>query len=196
MIISIVNAKGGVGKTTTSMYLAAAFVAQGKSVKVIDLDRQGTAIDWFERAEDSGDPLPFAVENTIPRRLERIARLAGNDEVLIVDTPPGDPEAIQVAIKEADFVVVPTRATNADLARVWEIQPELEKKQYAALITFARSGTSSLEVVLEALKDNGVPVFEKTIPLRENIHSTFGYIPGPDTHGYDSVAQQIVEIVK
>lgn len=196
MLISVVNAKGGVGKTTTSMYLAAAFAAQGKDVRVIDLDRQGTAIDWAERAEDSDAPLPFDVENTIPRRLDRITRLATPEEIIVVDTPPGDPEAIDAAIAAADFIIVPTRATNADLSRVWEVQPSLEGKRYGILITFARSGTSSLEVVLDALGDNDVPVFKAMIPLRENIHSTFGYVPGPETHGYEGVAQQIMEAIK
>lgn len=196
MLISVVNAKGGVGKTTTAMYLAAAFVEQDQSVRVIDLDRQGTAIDWAERAEDAESPLPFEVENTIPRRLDRIARLAHREEIIMVDTPPGDPEAIDAAIATADFVVVPTRATNADLSRVWEVQPSLTGKKYGVLVTFTRSGTSSLEIVLDALKDNDVPVFQATIPLRESIHSTFGYTPGPDTHGYDQVAQEIKEALK
>lgn len=196
MLISVVNAKGGVGKTTTAMYLATAFSDQGKHVKVIDLDRQGTAIDWAERTEDAGEPLPFEVENTIPRRLGRLARLADRDDVIVVDTPPGDPEAIDAAIAAADFIVVPTRATNADLSRVWEVQPSLEGKRYGALITFARSGTSSLDIVLDTLKENEVPVFQKTIPLRENIHSTFGYTPGPETHGYDQVAKEIMEAIQ
>lgn len=196
MLISVVNAKGGVGKTTTSMYLAAAFAARGKDVRVIDLDRQGTAIDWAERAQDAEEPLPFSVENTIPRRLERIARLAEPAEFIVVDTPPGDPEAIDAAIAAADFVVVPTRATNADLSRVWELQPSLEGKAYGVLITFARTGTSSLDIVLQALADNAVPVFDELIPLRENIHSTFGYTPGPESHGYDGVATQILEVVE
>lgn len=195
MLVSVVNAKGGVGKTTTSMYLAAAFAAQGKEVKLIDLDRQGTAIDWAERAEESGTPLGFTVETAIPRRLEKIVQLAAPESVLVVDTPPGDPESIDAAIATADFVVVPTRATNADLSRVWELQPALAGKDYGVLITFARTGTSSLDIVLEALADNDVPVFESKIPLRENIHSTFGYAPGPESHGYDKVAQQIMEVI-
>lgn len=195
MLVSVVNAKGGVGKTTTSMYLAAAFAAQGKDVKLIDLDRQGTAIDWAERAEESGMPLGFAVETTIPRRLEKIVQLATPESVLVADTPPGDPESIDAAIAAADFVVVPTRATNADLSRVWELQPALAGKDYGVLITFARTRTSSLDIVLQALADNNVPVFESKIPLRENIHSTFGYAPGPESHGYDKVAQQIMEVI-
>ena len=196
MIITTINAKGGVGKTTTTMFLATVFAQRGYAVTVADLDRQGSALDWAERAEDGGNPLPFDVELSIPKRVDRQAALVADDEIMFIDVPPGDENAIEAAIAVSDFIIMPTRSAAADLSRIWELRDAVSATPHAVLITFARKGTSALEAARQALDAEDMPRFQAEIPLREDMHLAFGYCPGPDMHGYDAVADELMEMMK
>lgn len=55
MIVGVLNQKGGVGKTTLSVNIAAALTHSGARVLLIDADPQGSALDWSAARE--GEPL-------------------------------------------------------------------------------------------------------------------------------------------
>lgn len=195
MIIGIVNGKGGVGKTTSSIYLGKVFADLGHNVVVIDLDSQGSASDWADRAEATGDALPFPIEVSNFKRLRRTIDAAGENATVILDTPPGDPAAIDAAIEASDFVIIPTQASAIEVARVWQTLPSMDHVPHGVLITSARLGTNNLDAVVETLEDEDIAVFNAKIPIRETIRDTFGSTPTRH-EGYKSVATEIMEALQ
>lgn len=197
MIVSVVNTKGGVSKTTTSVFLAneLALREPDREILLADLDKQGSATEWADRAHDNGDPFPFRVEVSNVKRLPRVAEQLGPEAVVFIDTPPGDSSVIQHAIEMSDFVIVPTQAAGLDLSRVWETLPAITTQMYAVLITSARLNTNLLNDTIETLESQGISRFDTIVPLREHIRTAYGFRP-PHDGAYADVLNEMLVALK
>jgi chromosome partitioning protein len=156
MNIVVGNVKGGVGKTTSSVYLAAAAAARGRGpVLLVDSDPQGSSAEWLEQSPIDGVELIEA-----PSERTVIRALSNADGVVVVDTPPGDERIVRAALRRADAVVIPTRAGGVEPSRVLatlEMTPE--DIPCGIVVCAARLGTNDLEATVEDWANAKIPVW-------------------------------------
>jgi chromosome partitioning protein len=104
-IVAIANQKGGAGKTTTTMNLAAV-LAENSRVLVVDVDPQQSTTWWASMAGD-GLPFDFAADTGVAN-LTRLRDLPY--DTIFVDTPGNltDTDILSSVVGAADFVILPT----------------------------------------------------------------------------------------
>jgi chromosome partitioning protein len=114
--IAIVAQKGGAGKTTLAINLAAAAERVGEVALIIDTDPQASACEWASWRQ--GDP-PEVIDSAPPRLAAKIAQAREQGATFIViDTPPQADLAASKAVEAADIVLVPCRPSAFDLAAI------------------------------------------------------------------------------
>jgi chromosome partitioning protein len=118
MIIVTAALKGGVGKTTTSVYLAALAAAAKRDATLVDADPQASAADWVESSGDGQLEKISLVEAPTERLLAKALERIEVGSVAVVDTPPGNERLLAKAIDVADCVIVPTRIGGVETHRV------------------------------------------------------------------------------
>ena len=109
-VVAVLSEKGGVGKTTTCMSLAA-ITAEAARTFVVDVDPQASATWWASNMDDERRPFDFATANDV-RLLDglRVKAAAVGYDVVFVDTP-GSLEGraiLKTVLGSCDYAVIPT----------------------------------------------------------------------------------------
>jgi chromosome partitioning protein len=119
-IISMLNEKGGSGKSTVATNLATALHRRGLTVVLVDADPQGTARDWREKSPE-GISLPNVIAMDRPQMLSSLGSLKA--DIVIIDTPAKAEEMSAAAIRYTDLALVVIQPSGAD---IWACAPTVK----------------------------------------------------------------------
>ena len=180
-VISIVNIKGGVGKTTVSINLSGGISDTGKRVLLVDTDPQKSASDWYKQrkkldnSELKHKNLYFYEKDFAPRKAkDRIKELKKDYDLIIFDNPPQDYHTVIHIIANSDFCIIPISTSASDIKstkQMVEIIEEGKKRNLFnvkpfLLISNKFIGTSVGEQFRETIEIIGCPVMKTEISHR------------------------------
>jgi chromosome partitioning protein len=170
-VLSVLNQKGGVGKTTLAVSIAACLTEQGKRVLLIDADHQGSALDWKAARGDSATFTVVGIpKDTIHKEVPAMSR---DYEWIVIDGPPRVSTVAKSAIAASDIVVIPVQPSPYDVWAAKEIVDLIEevtviKPDLKSVFTVNRriTGTAIGRDVEKALSDYPITVMKASLCQR------------------------------
>lgn len=196
-VLSMVNLKGGTGKTTTTAHIAQAYAELGFRVLIVDADPQASILQWSATA---GWDIPV-IGQPVPRLNRLLPGIIGDRfDIVVIDTPPLDEKAgiVYGAIRAADLVLIPMAPTTMEVGRLEDVWNAIEEAsstrnddiESAVLLNRTIANAASTDSVRRFIEDGGHRVLQTTIPRREAIAQSLG-APITKLYGYDVVVAEL-----
>jgi chromosome partitioning protein len=170
MIISFLNQKGGVGKTTLSINVAACLSRLGHRVLLIDADKQASTSTWASLRDEA----PFQVVSLARANMARDAmQMALDYSHTVIDGPPHAEEIARSCIIASDFVALPiepsglsTWASELTVKQVREAQ-EFKPTLKCGFVVSRKIGKTVIGRDIRNMAANtGIPILESEIEQR------------------------------
>lgn len=195
-IISVSHQKGGVGKTTLALNLAACFRHGGLNVAIMDTDLQGSLASISEDLED--------VQFIQPEEIANISSMTY--DILVIDTPPYLMDSLAELFSISDYVLVPSKigffdvlAIRATMEIIRRVQVNYPNLKYGVVLNMLKSRTSITAEISDIIKGYGARVLETTIfdrvaYTRSSI--TNGVFSTDDIKAHEEITSLADEILK
>ncbi|MDD2610950.1 MAG: AAA family ATPase [Giesbergeria sp.] len=152
MILTVANTKGGVGKTTLSVNIAAARALAGRDVWLLDGDRQATAQSAMTiRAQQVGNLFGLAYANYHDGSLlkAQLQLQAEKFDDVVIDVGGRDSTSLRAALLLSDAVLIPVQPRSFDVwalsdmtSLIAEVRKIREGLRCFAVLNFADPGAS------------------------------------------------------
>ena len=116
--IVVINSKGGSGKTTVSVNLAAPLAACGERTALLDLDPQASSMRWLKQRPKDLPPISGIAGFRSDSNLTRSFQLTppADTTALVLDTPAGlDRRGLEAATRGADAILMPVMSSDIDI---------------------------------------------------------------------------------
>lgn len=211
-VVAVLGRKGGIGKSTIVGNLAAEFVAMGRTVVALDTDPQHSLTAW---AEQGSGLLSACVEKLRADTAEafeaKVRKAEKTAELVLIDTPPGLPEAAFQAALVADLVLLPCGPSALDMLPLrWALSQSLraraERRSKKPRIRFVPSKVlmntnlgRGLSASLEELGKKVLPPIGQRIVVAECVErglTVCEYAPSSAAHAeFEALAKAIDKIV-
>jgi len=142
-VIATSGQKGGCGKTTVAFHLAHYFIAQGKSVGLVDLDPQATATKVAGLRDSDRPHLPVVPATTATLAATLAEAEADGVDFIVVDCPPHATAGLAGALRRADLLLLPFSPTTPDLLTASTVAALVAEVGRPALAVLSRVKTRS-----------------------------------------------------
>ncbi len=126
MIIVIANSKGGVGKSTLAVHLAAWLHEQGHTVTLADCDTQHSSSEWANEAVPAVQTVRLADPNEI---LDQLPALAQQSTYVVADGPGSNTETSRALLLRGDLALVPCKASMLEVRALAQATNVLRQAQ-------------------------------------------------------------------